>query len=64
MTLHDYTLFSAAKDIYTDTPGTALADLANGVVVDTLAFSLIINALLIARYGCAVLNTKEKEAPI
>ena len=60
---HDYTLFSAAKDIYTDTPGTAVADLANVVVVDTLAFSLIVNALLIARYGRAVLNTKEKETP-
>ena len=60
---HDYTLFSAAKDIYTDAPDTAVADLANGVVVDTLAFSLIVNALLIARYGRAVLNIKEKEDP-
>jgi len=61
---HDYTLFSAARDIYTDTPGTAVADLANVVVVDTLAFSLIVNALLISRYGRAVLNIKEKEVPL
>ena len=61
---HDYTLFSAARDIYTDTPGTAVADLANIVVVDTQAFSLIVNALLIARYGRAVLNINEKEVPL
>ena len=60
---HDYTLFSAAKDIYTDTLGIAVADLANAVVVDTLAFSLIVNALLIARYGRTVLNMREKEDP-
>ncbi len=60
MSPHDYTLFSAAKDIYLDTPGMALADLANSVVVDPLAFSLIANALLIARYGRAVLDIRER----
>ena len=60
MSPHDYTLFSAAKDIYSDTPGMALADLASSVVVDTLAFSLIVNALLIARYGRAVLDIRER----
>ena len=60
MSPHDYTLFSAAKDIYSDTPGMALADLANSVVVDPLAFSLIVNALLIARYGRAVLDIRER----
>jgi len=57
---HDYTLFSAARDIYTDTPGMALADLANSAVVDPLAFSLISNAVLIARYGRAVLDIRER----
>ena len=38
----------------------ALADLANGEVVDTLAFSLIVNALLVVRYGSAVLEIKER----
>ena len=60
MSPHDYTLFSAAKDIYADTPGMALADLANGIVVDPLAFSLITNALLVARYGLTVLNCRER----
>lgn len=57
---HDYTLFSAARDIYADTSGVALSDLSNVEVTDTLAFSLITNALLIARYGCAVLAMKER----
>lgn len=57
---HNYTLFSAARDIYTDATGVTLSDLANGEVSDTLVFSLITNALLIARYGCAVLSIRER----
>lgn len=57
---HCYTLFSAARDIYAEGSGVALADLANSEVVDTLAFSLIVNALLVARYGPAVLAIKER----
>ena len=57
---HCYTLFSAARDIYAEGSGVALADLANNEVVDTLAFSLIVNALLVARYGPAVLEIKER----
>lgn len=60
MSPHDYTLFSAARDIYTDSPGMGLADLANSIVVDPLAFSLIVNALLVARYGCSVLDIRER----
>ncbi len=59
---HNYTLLSAAKDIYSDGSSVALNDLAISEVVDTLAFSLIVNALLIARYGCSVLKISEKEA--
>lgn len=58
---HDYTLLSAAKDIYTDSSSVALNDLALPEVVDTVAFSLIVNALLIARYGGAVLKINNKE---
>ncbi len=60
ITPHNYTLFSAAKDIYADADGVSLADLANGEIVDTLAFSLIVNALLIVRYGPAVLEIRER----
>ena len=57
---HNYTLLSAAKDIYSDGSSVALNDLAISEVVDTLAFSLIVNALLVARYGPAVLAIKER----
>lgn len=57
---HNYTLFSAARDIYADGSGVVVSDLANNEVIDTLAFSLIVNALLIARYGCSVLGIKER----
>ena len=58
---HAFTLFSAARDIYTDSSGTMVSDLANAEVVDTLAFSLIVNAMLIARYGCPVLKITDRE---
>jgi len=57
---HNYTLLSAARDIYADSTRVSLSDLARGDVVDTLAFSLIVNAMLIARYGCAVLEIGER----
>ena len=59
---HCYTLLSAARDIYADGSGVALSDLSNNEVVDTLAFSLIVNALLVSRYGCAVLEIRERSA--
>ena len=58
---HGYTLLSAARDIYANGEGVALADLANGEVIDTEAFCLIVNALLIARYGSAALELHRKE---
>ena len=58
---HAFTLFSAARDIYTDSSGTMVSDLANAEVVDTLAFSLIVNAMLIARYGCPILKITDRE---
>ena len=61
VTPHNYTLFNAARDIYTDSSGTTVSDLANAEVVDTLAFSLIVNAVLIARYGCSVLKICDRE---
>ena len=53
---HSYTLFSAARDIYTDTSGVALNDLASREIVDRQAFDLIVNALFIARNGPSVLR--------
>ena len=59
---HNYTLLSAAKAIYSNESGVTLADLASADVIDTLAFSLIVNAMLIARYGPAVLAIRERRA--
>ena len=56
---HNFTLFSAARDIYTDSSGVTVGDLTNADVVDVLALSLIVNALLVARYGCSVLKIRE-----
>ncbi len=42
-------------------PNIALTDLADGEVIDTTAFCLIVNALLIARYGCVALEIQQKE---
>lgn len=40
---HGYTLLSAARDIYANGDGIALTDLADGEVIDTTAFCLIVN---------------------
>lgn len=61
---HNYTLFSAARDICADTSGVMLNDLSSREVTDTLAFSLITNARLIARYGCAVLAIPSAQSPL
>ena len=58
---HNYTLLSAAKDIYSDGSSIYLNDLAASEIVDAVAFSMIVNALLIARYGCGVLNISVTE---
>lgn len=59
---HGYTLLGAAKDIYANGDSIALTDLADSEVVDSTAFCLIVNALLIARYGCAALELQKKQA--
>ena len=59
---HNYTLLAAAKDIYTDGSRVTLRDLAVSEIVDALAFQLIVNALLIARCGHAVLKNCGKES--
>ena len=58
---HGYTLLSAARDIYEDGDGIALTDLADEDIIDTQAFCLIVNALLIARYGSVALELRQKE---
>lgn len=57
---HGYTLFVAARSICTGAAGLDLGDLADRDVVDPEAFRLIVNAVLIARYGPAALNLRER----
>ncbi len=58
---HGYTLLGAARDIYANGDGIALNDLADKEVIDAEAFCLIVNALLIARYGSAALEIQKKQ---
>ena len=53
---HDYTLIQTAKALMCGGLGLTLYDLADRDVVDDKAFTLIVNALLIANYGPDVLK--------
>ena len=53
---HDYTFIQAAKALMCGGLGLTLYDLADREVVDYEAFTLIVNALLIANYGSDVLK--------
>ena len=57
---HGYSLFMAAKSICTGAPGIGLNDLADMEVVDPEALRLVVNAVLIARYGPAALGLRER----
>lgn len=48
---HDYTLLMGAKSLYCGTDEVTKGDLAEPQIVGDEAFRLLINALLIARYG-------------
>ena len=54
---HNYTLLYAAKGLFHE-KGITESELADPEVVDDAAFRLIINALLIAKYGTAAFNLK------
>lgn len=62
ISLHDYALYAATKDIYTGTVKLTMLDMADREIVDGEAFRLIINATLIAKYGVQAFNLK-KEVP-
>lgn len=58
----DHALFHAAKDLYASSSDVSLEDLACAEDVDEAAFALIINAILIARYGYAALEIDSKDS--
>ncbi len=53
---HDYTLLMAAKSLYCGTSEVTQGDLAEPQIIDDEAFRLIINALLIVRFGADALR--------
>lgn len=60
ISLHNYALFMAARSIYTKSADITLADLTDPEIIDPEAFRLIINAILIARYGLAAFQLHER----
>ena len=63
ISLQDYTLLSAARDLYSGTIPTA-QDLPDRDLVDDEALRLIVNATLIARYGLPALDIRERGSKI
>ena len=57
---HDYPLFVAARDLFTGADGLTFTDLADPGVVDAVAFRLVVNALLVVRYGPVILDIRER----
>ena len=58
---HNYALYRAAVGLCTDRRGVTLSEMADRELVDDEAFRLIINAMLIARYGIAAMKLKKEE---
>lgn len=54
----NYALVQAAKSIYLGTDSFTLADLSDSEAVNMETFFLVVNAILIARYGKAVMHIK------
>lgn len=57
---HDYTLLMAAKSLYCHTAEVTQGDLAEPQIIPDEAFRLLINALLIARFGRDALKITAK----
>ena len=53
---HDYTLYKMAKEIYTGKAGIALSELCDRDIIGDKTFRLIVNALMIYRYGLNVVR--------
>lgn len=56
-----YVLYRAAVTLYTAEPAITLSEMADPKLVDDDTFRMIINAMLIARYGIAAFRLKKEE---
>lgn len=61
ISISGYALYRAAVTLYTAQPAITLSEMADPELVDDDTFRLIINAMLIARYGIAALRLKKEE---
>ncbi len=52
----------AAKDLFCGDKGITQEDMADPEVIDSKAFCLIVNAILIARFGLAAFSLRETAA--
>jgi len=59
---HNYSLLIAAKDLFCGDKGITQEDMADPDVIDSKAFRLIVNAILIARFGLAAFSLRETAA--
>ena len=63
ISLQNYALLAAARDLYGGTVPTS-QDLLDRDIVDDEALRLIVNATLIARYGLPALNIRERRSQL
>lgn len=61
ISMHNYSLYSAAQTIYCKSSNVTVEDMADPTIIDDEAFQLIINAILIAKYGIPAFNLIEEE---
>lgn len=59
---HNYALFMAARDLHAKTKSITVEDLADPEIIDPEALRLIVNAMLIARYGMAAFQIRTRGA--
>lgn len=61
ISLQDYALLTAARDLYKDSPPLS-ADLLDLELVNDETLRLIVNATLVAKYGLSALNIRDRRA--
>ncbi|MCI6966595.1 hypothetical protein MR810_05685 [bacterium] len=61
ITPENYTLYKIAKSIYTESGEVGVDELADPELVSTEVFHLVINAMLIYRYGLSALRLKRED---
>ena len=61
MTPENYALYKIAKSLYTDSAEVGVDELADPELVSTESFHLVVNAMLIYRYGLSALSLKSED---